>query len=145
MLNGARGRYGLAVSYSDYERYKWETLAHLFHRFGIDGAWAEVRSIKPDDVAAQHALVRGVILDLFDDGLIFAAYASRDDGYKFAAEEFVAVSREIVVTELDRPLNYVQPEDRLLWLIPTEKAEDVWESLPPEAYLDPRSARTPNG
>jgi hypothetical protein len=139
------GGYGLTVSYSDYERYEWETLAHLFHRFGIDGAWAEVRNIEPDDTAAQHALVRRVVLDLLDDGLIFAAYASREDGYNFAAKKFVPVSPEAVVTELERPLDYVQPEDRLLWLIPTEKAEEVWQSLPPEAYLDPRSARTPNG
>jgi hypothetical protein len=143
--NDARGRYGPAVAYSDYERYKWETLAHLFHRFGIDGAWAEVRSIEPDDAAAQQALVRRVVLDLFDDGLIVAAYASRDDGYNLAVEEFVPVSREAVVTELDRPLDYVEPENHLMWLIPTEKAEVVWQSLPPEAYLDPRSARKPNG
>jgi hypothetical protein len=132
------------MPYSDYERYKWETLAHLFHRFGIDGAWAEVGRIEPDNAAAQQALVRRVVLELFEDGLIVAAYASRDDGYKQAGDEFVPVSREALVTELDRPLGYVEPEDNLMWLIPTEKAEEVWQRLPPEAYLDPRSARQPD-
>lgn len=134
------------MSYSEYERYKWETLAHLFHRFGIDGAWIEVGNVEPDDAAAQQALVRRVVLELFDDDLVFAAYASREDGYNLGDEEFVPVSREAVVTELDRPLDYVQPEDdHLLWLIPTERAEEVWQSLPPEAYLNPTSARKPNG
>jgi hypothetical protein len=129
------------VGYSDYERYKWETLAHLFHRFGIEGAWIEVRRIEPDDLAAQAALVRRVVSDLFDGGLVFGAFASRNDGYNLADDEFVPVSREVVETELARPLDYIAPEDRLLWLIPTEKAEEVWQSLPPEAYLDPRSAK----
>jgi hypothetical protein len=111
------------VTYSLYERYKWETLAHLFHRFGIDGAWWEVSHVEPDDPAAQGALVRRVVLDLFDSGLIFAAYASRDDGYNLEDEQFEPVSREAVVTELDRPPDYVEPEDHLLWLIPTDKAE----------------------
>ncbi len=134
-------RLRVAVGYSDYERYKWETLAHLFHRFGIDGAWIEVRQIEPNNVKAQAALVRRVVLDLLDDGLVFGAFASRDNGYDLDDSEFVPVSREVVETELARPLDYVAPEDRLLWLIPTDKAEEVWQSLPPGAYLDPRSAR----
>jgi hypothetical protein len=133
------------VAYSDYERYKWETLAHLFHRFGIDGAWNEVQRIEPDDEAAQRALVRRVVLELFDEGLVFAAYASRDNGYNLAVEEFVPVSRDAVVTELNRPVDYVQPENNLMWLIPTERAKEVWQSLPAEAYLDPDSAKKPSG
>jgi hypothetical protein len=134
----ARERY---EQYSDYERYKWETLAHLFHRFGIDGAWAEVRRLEPENVGAQHALVRRVIVDLLDDGLIFGAFASRDDAYQLKPHEFVRVPRESVEAELARPVDYVEPEERRLWLIPTDEAEEVWQSLPPEAYLDPRSAR----
>jgi hypothetical protein len=129
------------MEYSAYERYKWETLAHLFHRFGIDGAWREVRHLEPKDGQAQQALVRRVVLDLLDGGLVFGAFASRDEGYNLKPSEFVPVPRGVVEAELDRPLDYVEPEDRLLWLIPTDKAEEVWESLPPEAYLDPRSAR----
>lgn len=129
------------MSYSDYERYKWETLAHLFHRFGIDGAWIEVRQVESEDTAAQRALVRRVVLDLLDQGLVFGAFASRDDGYNLDSGEFVPVPREIVETELDRPLDYIAPEDDLLWLIPTAKAGEVWKALPPEAFLDPRSAR----
>lgn len=129
------------MGYSDYERYKWETLAHLFHRFGIDGAWIEVRQIEPDDLTAQAALVRRVVIDLLDEGLVFGALASRNDGYNLADDEFVPVSREVVEMELARPLDYIAPEDHLLWLIATEKAEDVRQSLPPEAYLDPESAK----
>jgi hypothetical protein len=129
------------VGYSDYERYKWETLAHLFHRFGIDGAWIEVRQVEPNDVQAQAGLVRRVVLDLLDEGLVFGAFASRDEGYDLAETEFVPVEREVVEAELDRPPDYIAPEGHLLWLIPTEKAEETWQSLPPEAYLDPRSAR----
>ena len=129
------------MEYSDYERYKWETLAHLFHRFGIDGAWIEVKHLESKDGQAQRALVRRVVLDLLDSGLIFGAFASRDEGYRLQPSELVAVPREVVVAELNRPLGYVEPEDRMLWLIPTDKADEVWQSLPPEAYLDPRSAR----
>lgn len=133
------------MEYSDYERYKWETLAHLFHRFGIDGAWMEVKHLEPTDREAQRALVRRVVLDLLDSDLIFGAFASRDDAYNMQPSEFVPVSREVVEAELNRPLDYVEPEDRLLWLIPTDTAEEVWQSLPPEAYLDPRSARQRDG
>ena len=133
------------MGYSEYERYKWQTLAHLFHRFGIDGAWNEVRRLEPDDEEAQQALVRRVVLDLFDSGLIFAAFASRDDGYSLQSDEFVPVAREVVVAVLDRPLGSIEPEDHLLWLIPTDRAEEVWQSLPPEAYFDTRSAREQDG
>jgi hypothetical protein len=129
------------VEYSDYERYKWETLVHLFHRFGTDGAWIEVKHLEPEDGQAQQALVRRVVLDLLDSSVIFGAFASRDEGYRLQPSEFVAVPREVVVAELNRPFDYVAPEERLLWLIPTGKADEVWGSLPPEAFLDPRSAR----
>ena len=111
------------------------------HRFGIDGAWIEVRQIEPDDLQAQATLVRRVVSDLLDEGLVFGAFASRDDGYNLADTEFVPVPREVVETEPARPLDYIAPEDHLLWLIPTERAEEVWQSLPPEAYLDPRSTK----
>lgn len=142
--NDARAPNVRAVGYSDYERYKWETLAHLFHRFGIDGAWIEVRQVAPGDVQAQAALVGRVVRELLDEGLVFGAFASRDDGYNVGDDEFVPVPREVVEAELARPLDYVAPEDHLLWLIPTERAEEVWQSLPPEAYLDPRSAKQPD-
>jgi hypothetical protein len=132
------------MEYSAYERYKWETLVHLFHRFGIGGAWNEVERLEPDDKNAQKALVRRVVLDLLDSGLIFGAFASRDAGYNLDPSEFVPVPRELVEAELNRPLDYVDPEHHMLWLIPTDEAEKVWQSLPPEAYLDPRSARKPN-
>lgn len=100
--------------------------------------------MEPNDKQAQQALVRRVVLDLLDSGLIFSAFASRDDGYNLDPSEFVAVPREVVEAELKRPLDYVEPEERL-WLIPTNKAEEMWQSLPPEAYLDPRSARQQEG
>ena len=128
------------MPFSEYERFKWEVLTHLFHRFGLDAPWPEARKIAPDDPDEQEALVRRVTLDLFDSGLIFCAYASRDDGYKLDLGEFTPVSRDVLLEELNRPFDYVEPEDHLFWLLPTAKAEEVWQSLPPEAFLNPRSA-----
>jgi hypothetical protein len=128
------------MSFSKYERFKWEVLAHLFHRFGMDAPWFEARKLAPDDPAEQAALVRRVVLDMLDDDLIFGAYASRDDGYKLDLDRFGAVSRDIVLAELDRPLDHVEPEDHLFWLLPTEKAEEIWQTLPPDAFLNPESA-----
>jgi hypothetical protein len=128
------------MPFSEYERCKWETLDHLFHRFGLDAAWYAASIVAPDDPEKRRALVRRVVLDLLDNGLIFGAYASRDDGYKLRSDEFVPVPDEVVKMELDRPADYIEPEERLLWLLPTEKAEDVWQSLPPEAFLRAGSA-----
>jgi hypothetical protein len=50
------------------------------------------------------------------------------------------VSREAVIEELDRGEGAVVDEENLLWLLPTGKAEEVWQSLPPSAFLDPESA-----
>jgi hypothetical protein len=61
------------MRYSDYDRFKWEVLAHPFHRFGPEPAWLEVRKIEPEDGEAQAALVRRAVLDLLDSGLIFGA------------------------------------------------------------------------
>ena len=69
------------MTYSEYDRFKWEVLAELFHRFGTDSPWAQARKIEPEDDAARAVLVRRVVLDLLDSGLIFGAYASRRDGY----------------------------------------------------------------
>jgi hypothetical protein len=128
------------MSYSDYERVKWEVLAHLFHRLGPEAAWFEARQIEPEDGEAQAALARRLVLDLLDSGLIFGAYASRSDGYNLDVHEFVPVSREAVIEELDRGDWAVVDEENLLWLLPTEKAEEVWQSLPPEAFMRPESA-----
>jgi hypothetical protein len=129
------------VSFSTYERFKWEVLADLFHRFGLDAPWHQARNLEPDDAVAQDTLVRRAVLDLFDSGLIFGAYASRQDGYEFALQDFEPVAHEVVVAELDRDGDYVEPEDRLFWLLPAEKAEQVWQSLPAEAFLRRESAR----
>jgi hypothetical protein len=129
------------VSFSTYERFKWEVLGELFHRFGLAAPYYHARKLEPDDSVAQDALVRRAVLDLFDSGLIFGAYASRQDGYNFDLQDFEPVAREVMLAELDRGGDYVEPEDQLFWLLPTEKAEQVWQSLPVEAFLRPGSAR----
>lgn len=128
------------MSYSDYDRCKWEVLHHLFSRFGPELAWYWARQIESEDRQAQDVLARRVVLDLLDAGLIFGAYASREDGYNLPLTEFVPVSREVVVQELDRGDGAVVDEKSLLWLIPTRAGEEVWFSLPPEAFLTPESA-----
>jgi hypothetical protein len=87
-------------------------------------------------------LVRRVVLDLLDSGLIFGAYASREDGYNLDLDSFVRLPHDVVVEELENDVEHAPvDEENLLWLLPTEKAEEVWQTLPPEAFLDPRSAR----
>jgi hypothetical protein len=123
------------VPYSDYERFKWEVLAHTPHRLGLEAPWFEVRKIAPDDQDVQAQLVRRVVLELVDEGLIFCSYASRDDGYNRKLHEFVPVERDVVEVELSRPLDYVEPEERLFWLLPTDAGLKMLDSLPAEAFL----------
>ena len=123
------------MSYSEYDRFKWEVLAELPHRFGLDAPWFEAKKLAPGDHEAQAQLVRRVVLELFDDGLIFCAYASRDEGYRLQLQEFVSVEREALQKELSRPPDYVEPEDRLFWLLPTGRGLELLDSLPDEAFL----------
>jgi hypothetical protein len=123
------------VPYSDYVRFKWEVLAHTPHRLGLEAPWFEVKKIAADDEDEQAKLVRRVVLELFDEGLIFCAHASRQDGYNLKVHEFVPVERVVVEAELSRALDYVEPEERLFWLLPTEAGLEVLDSLPAEAFL----------
>ena len=112
-----------------------EVLAHTPHRLGLEAPWFEVKKIAPGDQDVQAQLVERVVLELFDGGLIFCSYASRDAGYSLRLHEFVPVEREAVEAELSRPLDYVEPEERLFWLLPTDAGLQVLDSLPADAFL----------
>jgi hypothetical protein len=56
------------VAYSDYERFKWEVLAHTPHRLGLEAPWFEAKKLAPDDEDAQAKLVDRVVLELLEEG-----------------------------------------------------------------------------
>lgn len=114
----------------DYERCKREVLAHTPHRLGLEAAWSEAAKIAPEDEDVQEQLVGRVVLELFDDGLIFCAYASRDDGYNLQLDDFVPVERRVVEEELSRGGDYVDPEERRFWVLPTQAGLRMLDALP---------------
>lgn len=122
------------MGFTDYDRLKWEVLAHTPHRFGFAAAWYEARELEPNDPGAQAELVARVVPELFDEGLIFCAYASRDDGYNLELDEFLPKTRDDLELELTRPDGYVEPEERLFWLLPTPAGLEMLDSLPKEAF-----------
>lgn len=142
------------MSYSEYERFKWEVLGHTPHRLGVGAAWYEARKLAPYDHDAQADLVRRVVLELFDDGLIFCAYASEDEGYNLKLNEFVSADRAALETEISSSIELAkaaqEPRRRRLWhrrrrqrvepelgllLLPTKEGFRVLDSLPAEAFL----------
>jgi len=124
------------VPYSEEERLKWEVLAHTPHRVGLGAAWHEAAKVA-SGYEEQGKLVSQVVRELVDEGLIFCAYAGRDEGYQLAFDEFQPVDREALELELLRPLDYIEPEDHLFWLLPTEAGERKLCSLSRDAFLDP--------
>lgn len=132
------------MSYSDFEKFKWQVLDDAPHRHQIGIAWYWAKKLEPGAPDERLAsLVERVVLELFDEGLIFCAYASRDEGYNLAEEDFVRVTRVEVAFELARPLDYVEPEDNLFWLVATEEGIEVLDSLPREAFLEPPAREYP--
>jgi hypothetical protein len=129
------------VPYSEYERFKWEVLMHTAHRAGLGGAWLEAKKLASGDVQKQEEFARRVVLELLDEGLIFGAYASEEDGYDLELQEFEPVDRTTFEAEvsrsfdLDRPLTYVPPGEPMFWVFLTERGGQVLDSLPPAAFL----------
>ncbi len=125
------------MSYADSERLKWQVLLHAPERHDLGIAWYFAKKLAPDDLAEQQRLVTRAILDLFDEGLIFCSYASRDNGYTLDEDDLETVGRAEVELELARPHDYIEPEDNLFWFLTTKKGIEVLEALPPEAFLEP--------
>lgn len=126
------------LAFSDYERFKWQVLYQSADYFGLDSPWYWARRIAPEDVAAQGELVSRATLELFDAGLIFCAYAARDDAYNMTFDEFVAVERNALEVELARDLEYIEPEDRLFWLLPTDTGAAGAQDAPSRGTARPR-------
>ena len=122
------------MAYSKFERFKWEVLAETPHRFGLDNPWFHAKKIAAGGGDEQAQLVRRAVLELFDEGLVFGAYATREEGYTFQLEDFVPVERNALEAELagsEEPAD----EERLFWLLPTKAGLEQLDSLPKEAFL----------
>jgi hypothetical protein len=127
------------VAFSNYERFKWETLEELAHRTGLDGPWHEVKRLT-DDPAEQAELVRRLVLELFDEGLLFGTYAKYRDAYNLAWHEFTPVRREVIESELERaedhePADGDYEEIEWFWIFPTLEGERASLSQPAEAFF----------
>ena len=148
------------MPYSEYERFNWEVLSHTPHRVGLAAAWYEARKIAPDDFDAQAHLVRRAVLELFDEGLIFCAYASEEEGYNLKLNQFVPADRAAFEHEISRSIEFAtmarkpprlwhrrrrqSPEAKKpdLLPLPTEEGLRMLDSLPAEAFLEPPPSKT---
>jgi hypothetical protein len=129
------------MAYSDYEKFKWESMAHFGHRTGLSGPWYEVKKLT-DDPDEQAALVRRLVMELFDDDLIFGAYAKNRDAYNLELHEFRTVSRDVVERELDEiakalPAEGDPEEVDWFWVFLTPAGDRAICSQPAEAFLEP--------
>jgi hypothetical protein len=75
-------------------------LKHTPHRFGLDAAWYEARQLAPEDLDAQAELVRGGVLELFDEGLVVGSYATERESYRAELHEFLPADREALEREI---------------------------------------------
>jgi hypothetical protein len=127
------------VAFSDYERFKWESMEHLAHRTGLGGPWFEVKRLTSDP-DEQAELVRRLVLELFDDGLVFGTYAKNRDAYILKWDEFTPVPREVIERELKRAEDDERVEGdpeaiEWFWVFPTLEAERASLSQPAEAFF----------
>ena len=76
----------------------WST---WLHRTDLGGPWYEVKRLTSDP-AEQAELVRRLVLELFDDGLVFGTYAKYREAYNLEWHEFTPVPREVIESELKR-------------------------------------------
>jgi hypothetical protein len=124
------------VPFSEYEKFKWESLEHLAHRTGLGGVWLEVTRLT-DDPTEQAALVKRLVLELFDDGLVFGTYATYPDAYNLAWPEFTRVSRAIIERELDSETRLAGDPDTVpsFWIFPTYEGERASLAQPADAFF----------
>jgi hypothetical protein len=127
------------VAFSDYERFKWESMEHLAHRTGLGGPWYEVKRLTSDP-AEQAELVQRLVLELFDDGLVFGTYAKYREAYNLEWHEFTPVPREVIESELKRaehnePVEGDTEEIEWFWVFPTLEGERASLSQPAEAFF----------
>jgi hypothetical protein len=127
------------VAFSDYERFKWESMEHLAHRTGLGGPWYEVKRLTSDPVE-QAALVQRLVLELFDEGFVFGTYAKYRDAYNLKWHEFTPVPREVVERELtsaedDEPVEGDPEAIERFWIFPTLEGERASLSQPAEAFF----------
>ena len=129
------------MAYSDYERCKWEAMCHAVHRVGLGSA--RVVNEITDDPAEQETVYRKLVLEMFDEGLIFPAYATNTDAYNLKLNQFERVGREALVAELEAETEPYDPETvetrEWLWVFPTAKGLRALYDQPREAFLDPRT------
>jgi hypothetical protein len=129
------------MAYTDYEKCKWEAMCHAVHRCGL-GSAGVVRDITADP-AEQERLYRELVLEMFDEGLMFATYATYTDAYNLKLSQFERVGREALVAELQREAEPYDPETvetrEWLWVFPTAKGLRTLYDQPHEAFLDPRT------
>ena len=127
------------MAFSDYERFKWETMEDLAHRTGLGGPWYEVKRLTSDP-AEQAELVRRLVLELFDDGFVFGTYAKNEDAYNLKWHEFTPVPREVIEHELtraegDEPVEGDPEAIEWFWVFPTLEGERASLSQPAEAFF----------
>jgi len=127
------------VAFSNYERFKWESMEHLAHRTSLGGPWYEVVRLASDP-AEQAELVRRLVLELFDDGLVFGTYAKYRDAYNLKWDEFRPVPREVIESELASPSKDVPVEGDTeeidwFWVFPTLEGERASLSQPADAFF----------
>lgn len=129
------------MAYSDYEKCKWEAMCHAVHRVGL-GSAGVVNDVT-DDPVEQERLYRKLLLEMFDEGLIFATYATYTDAYGLKLSEFERVGREALVAELHSEAEPYDPETvetrDWLWVFPTVTGLRALYDQPREAFLDPRT------
>ena len=129
------------MSYSDYEKCKWEAMCHAVHSVGL-GSAGVVKEItdNPDEV---ERLYRKLVLELFDEGLVFATFATNNYAYNHKFGGFARVGREALVHWLENEDEPYDPETaetkEWLWIFPTAKGLRALYDQPREAFLDPQT------
>lgn len=121
-------------NYSSCEQFKWTLLDHAEGNIKQGIGDLVAREMFPDASELERdAIVRKALLELFDDGLIAFFRGNEEEGSSATIDQITELDRVAVVRELDRPRDYVDPPDAILFFTETPKGARVFRTLPPSA------------
>lgn len=125
------------AEYSAEERLKWSLLDHVAARQPLSFAYGLVLEMPNESQSRGDEVVRSAVLELLDEGLIYAFRATWDEAMEAPDDALVRASTDEVIADLDVPVSEMSGE---IFLDITELGDERLRPLPPEAFLDPRQS-----
>lgn len=112
---------------SDLDRLKravWDSASGLAD---ISNLWGDVREVAPHHAKAEQAeLLRGAVLELLDEDLIYAYWADWDNGPKVSRDSVEHLDRARVDRYFTEAESDTAIDDQFLWVGETSRGAELW-------------------